>query len=82
MDMKEQDVLRIVRTILSSVVDLVDSSNENKIHPVLLNVRNGAVGFISLLDEVILDEVIEAERLEDSPQNDQQQSETKRTPSP
>ena len=71
--MKEQDLLRIVRTILSSIVDLVDSSNEKKIHPVLLNVRNGAVGFISLLDEVILDEVIEAERLEDTPENDKQQ---------
>ena len=52
--MEEQDLFRIVRNMLSSVVDLVDSSgDETKLPAVLLNVRNSAAGFCSLLDEVI-----------------------------
>ena len=67
--MKEQDICRIVRNLLSSVVDLVDSSsNGKKASSVLLNLRNGAEGFISLLDEIILDNSIsEVEGLEDLP---------------
>ncbi len=69
--MNQQDLLRIVRNLLSCVVDLVDSSgNEKTIHPVLLNVKNGAVGFVSLLDEVILDATIEAARLEEITEDD------------
>ena len=65
--MNEQDILRIVRNILSSVVDLVDSgSNEKTSSAVLFNVRNGVEGFVSLLDEVILDDTIsDVEGLED-----------------
>ncbi len=69
--MNQQDLLRIVRNQLSCVVDLVESSgNEKTIHPVLLNVKNGAVGFVSLLDEVILDATIEAARLEEITEDD------------
>jgi len=67
--MNEQDLLRIVRNILSSAVDLVDSSsNEKTLSAVLLNVRNGVEGFVSLLDEVILDDTIsDVEGLKTSP---------------
>lgn len=70
--MSEQDLLRIVRNLLCSVVDLVDSSgDEKKTSAVLLNVRNGATGFISLLDEMILEGAIdEAEGLEDITEDD------------
>ena len=58
--MNEQDLLRIVRNMLSSVVDLVDSSShETTIPTVLRNVRDGTAGFCSLLDEVIIDQSIE-----------------------
>jgi len=57
--MDEQDLLRIVRNMLSSVVDLVDSSGGTKIPAVLRNVRDGVAGFCSLLDEVIIDESLE-----------------------
>jgi hypothetical protein len=57
--MDEQDLLRIVRNILSSVVDLVDSNDETQVSAVLRNVRNGTAGFCSLLDEVIVDGAIE-----------------------
>ncbi len=60
--MKEQDLLRIVRNMLSSVVDLVDSSGgETELPAVLHNVRDGAAGFCSMLDGVIA----EKEELED-----------------
>ena len=70
--MNEQDLLRIVRNILSSAVDLVDSSgNEKTLSAVLLNVRNGVEGFVSLLDEVILDDTIsDVEGLEDVTKED------------
>ena len=52
--MDEQDLLRIVRNMLSSVVELVDASgDETKLPAVLFNVRNSAAGFCSLLDEVV-----------------------------
>jgi hypothetical protein len=54
--MNEQDLLRIVRNILSSVVDLVDSNDQMEIPAVLRNVRDGTAGFCSLLEEVIDDE--------------------------
>ena len=55
--MNEQDLLRIVRNMLSSVVDLVDSSGGDiEISAVLRNVRNGTAGFCSLLEEVIDEE--------------------------
>ncbi len=58
--MDEQDLLRIVRNMLSSVIDLVDSSgDETKIPVVLRNVRDGTAGFCSLLDEVIVEVGIE-----------------------
>ena len=57
--MKEQDLLRIVRNLLSSVVDLVDSNDKTHIPAVLRNARDGVAGFCSLLDEVIIDESIE-----------------------
>jgi len=61
--MDEQNILRIVRNLLSSIVDLVDASgDETEIPAVLLNVRNGAEGFCSMIDGVIGDE----EGLEDS----------------
>jgi len=54
--MNEQNLFRIVRNMLSSVVDLVDSSGEETTIPaVLRNVRDGTAGFCSLLDEVIDD---------------------------
>ncbi len=73
-NMKEKDLSRIVRGILSSLVDLIDSSCEEKeMPPVLFNVRNGAAGFISLLDEVILDETIgEAGGLENVIEDDKE----------
>ena len=55
--MNEQDLLRIVRNMLSSVVDLVDSSGGDiGISAVLRNVRDGTAGFCSLLEEVIDEE--------------------------
>ena len=54
--MNEQDLLRIVRNMLSSAVDLVDSNDETQISAVLRNVRDGAAGFCSLLEEVIVDD--------------------------
>ena len=55
--MNEQDLLRIVRNMLSSVVDLVDSSGGDiEISAVLRNVRDGTAGFCSLLEEVIDEE--------------------------
>ena len=58
--MNEQDLLRIVRNMLSSVVDLVDSSShKTKIPALLRNVRDGTADFCSLLDEVIIDQSIE-----------------------
>ena len=57
--MKEQDLLRIVRNMLASVVDLMDSNAETEISAVLRNVRNGTAGFCSLLDEMIIYESIE-----------------------
>jgi len=65
--MKEQDLLRIVRNMLSSIVDLVDSDTSGtKIPAVLVNTRNGSAGFISLLDEVIVNQAIEdASEVED-----------------
>ena len=58
--MKEQDLLRIVRNMLASVVDLMDSNAaETEISAVLRNVRDGTAGFCSLLDEMITDESIE-----------------------
>jgi len=46
--------------MLSSIVDLVDSADVTTRMPaVLLNIRNGAAGFLSLLDEVILDRAID-----------------------
>ena len=38
--MKEQDLLRIVRNMLASVVDLMDSNVETGISAVLRNVRD------------------------------------------
>ena len=69
--MKEQDLLRIVRNQLSSIVDLVDSSGDvSKIPAVLVNVRNGAAGFLSLLDEVILDRSIDdVDEVEELPES-------------
>ena len=71
--MREQDLLRIVRNMLSQVVDLVDSTgDEKKISAVLLNVRNGAAGFLSLLDEVILDRTLDdMEELDVVPEDDE-----------
>ncbi len=66
--MKEQDLLRIVRNILSSVVDLVDS-NDTEI-AVLHNVRDGAAGFCSMIDGVIDDEE-GLEDLTDIPEHDE-----------
>jgi len=67
--MDEQDLLRIIRNMLSSVVDLVDSSgDETKLPAVLFNVRNSAAGFCSLLDEVI-DNDRGAEDISDNPAN-------------
>ncbi len=65
--MKEQDLLRIVRNMLSSIVDLVDSNtSQTKLPVVLVNIRNGSAGFLSLLDEVIVDQAIdEAVEVED-----------------
>jgi hypothetical protein len=57
--MNEQDLLRIVRNMLSSIVDLVDSNKETQIPAVLRNVRDGAAGFCSMLDEVIDEEGLE-----------------------
>jgi len=59
--MNEQDLLRIVRNLLTSIVDLVDSSGSDKakIPAVLRNVRDGTADFCSLLDEVIIDESME-----------------------
>jgi hypothetical protein len=55
--MDQQELLRIVRNLLASVVDLVDASGEQTvIPPILQNVRNGTAGFCSMLDEVIVDE--------------------------
>jgi len=51
--MNEQDLLRIVRSMLSAVVALVDSNGDEEISAVLRNVRDGTAGFCSLLDEVI-----------------------------
>ena len=67
--MKEQDLLRIVRNLLGSVVDLVDSNVETKVSAVLRNVRDGTAGFCSLLDELIIDESLEA--LTDEPGGDE-----------
>ena len=67
--MKEQDLLRIVRNLLGSVVDLMDSNVETKISAVLRNVRDGTAGFCSLLDEVIIDESLED--LTDEPEADE-----------
>jgi len=45
-------------------VDLVDSNNsEKKVSAVLLNVRNGTSGFVSLLDGVIVEEAANLEDL-------------------
>ena len=65
--MNERDLLRIDRDMLSTIVDLLDSSGDEKsTSAVLLNIRNGATGFISLLDEVIIyGSIDEAEGLED-----------------
>jgi len=70
--MNEQDLLRIVRDMLSLIVDLLDSSGDEKnTSAVLINVRNGAAGFISLLDEVIVYGAIdEAEALEEISEDD------------
>ncbi len=70
--MNEQDLFRIVRDMLSSIVDLLDSSVDEKTTPaVLLNVRNGAAGFVSLLDEVIIyGAADEAAELEDVTEDD------------
>ncbi len=67
--MKEQDLLRIVRNMLASVVDLMDSNVETGISAVLRNVRDGTAGFCSLLDEVIVDESLED--LTDIPEDDE-----------
>jgi len=67
--MKEQDLLRIVRNLLGSVVDLMDSNVETKVSAVLRNVRDGTAGFCSLLDEVIIDESLED--LTDEPEADE-----------
>ena len=67
--MKEQDLLRIVRNLLGSVVDLMDSNVETETSAVLRNVRDGTAGFCSLLDEVIIDESLEA--LTDEPGGDE-----------
>jgi len=67
--MKEQDLLRIVRNLLGSVVDLMDSNLETKVSAVLRNVRDGTAGFCSLLDELIIDESLEA--LTDEPGGDE-----------
>ncbi len=66
--MKEQDLLRIVRNMLASVVDLMDSNVETEISAVLRNVRDGTAGFCSLLDEVIVEEV---EDLIEKPEDEQ-----------
>ena len=57
--------------MLSSIVDLVDSADVTTRMPaVLLNIRNGAAGFLSLLDEVILDRAIDdVEDVEDINEN-------------
>jgi hypothetical protein len=58
--MDERDLLRIVRNMLTSVVDLVDSNGEEtKIPAVLRNVRDGTAGFCSLLDELVIDANLE-----------------------
>ena len=67
--MNEQDLLRIVRNMLSSVVDLVDSNGETQI-AVLHNVRDGAAGFCSMIDGVIDDEEV-LEDLTDVPEDDE-----------
>ncbi|MGA2611826.1 MAG: hypothetical protein ABSG38_00050 [Spirochaetia bacterium] len=55
--MDEQDLMRIIRNMLSSVVDLVDSSGDGtEIPSVLSNVRDGVAGFCSMLDSVIDDD--------------------------
>ena len=52
--MSDQALLRIVRNMLSPVVELVDSSgDETQIPALLRNVRDGVAGFCSLLDGVI-----------------------------
>ncbi len=66
--MDGQDLMRIVRGMLLSVIDLVDSNRDvTEIPNVLTNVRDGAVGFCSMLDSVINDE----EGLEDISDNPQ-----------
>ena len=57
--MKEQDLLRIIRNLLGSVIDLMDSNVETEISAVLRNVRHGKAGFCRLLDELIIDESLE-----------------------
>ena len=67
--MKEQDLLRIVRNLLGSVVDLMDSNVETEISAVLRNMRDGTAGFCSLLDEVIINESLED--LTDEPEGEE-----------
>ncbi len=55
--MDKQELLRIVRNLLASVVDLVDASSEKtEIPAVLHNVRDGTAGFCSMLDGMIVEE--------------------------
>jgi hypothetical protein len=55
--MDERDLLRIVHNLLSAVIDLVDSTeDEGTLTVVLLDVKKGTEKLVKLLDGVVDDD--------------------------
>jgi hypothetical protein len=55
--MDERDLLRIVHNLLSAVIELVDSTeDEGTLTAVLLDVKKGTEKLVRLLDDVVDDD--------------------------